>query len=298
MLDMEMPNQEYQLWPRRRPGVYSRAAPALVMVGHWGLSFTVTPHGRPAVHRPHRRPGKRMNVRLRLFAALVALAAGAAAVVVASSLLRGRVFRRRSCSLRPLLVAARRPPRRACRRRPGERLPARPTVFVPPDAGIPPASGTQLTSFSPTRSAGGYAIRVALITTRYDMGSVTSSTASRSSTRTSSARSSLRLRGTAARRDAERLRRCAGSASRSRPSRRCSTSCLCPRRRTGPDWRALAARALRALAANAGVKIVPAPIVKAKSSGNTTTRDRLVIALVALVVLLGALGFGYFRKRR
>lgn len=42
MLDMEMPNQEYRL-SEIRPGVYSRRAPALVMVGHWGLSFTVTP---------------------------------------------------------------------------------------------------------------------------------------------------------------------------------------------------------------------------------------------------------------
>jgi copper transport protein len=42
MLDMEMPNQEYRL-AETRPGVYSRRAPALVMVGHWGLTFTVTP---------------------------------------------------------------------------------------------------------------------------------------------------------------------------------------------------------------------------------------------------------------
>jgi len=44
MLDMEMPTQEYQL-TEVRPGVYSRAAPALVMVGHWGLSFNVAPKG-------------------------------------------------------------------------------------------------------------------------------------------------------------------------------------------------------------------------------------------------------------
>jgi hypothetical protein len=66
----------------------------------------------------------------------------------------------------------------------------------------------------------------------------------------------------------------------------------------GPGLAGSAARAVRALALNAGVKIKPAPIVKAKSSGDTTNRDRLVIALVALVVLLLALGFGYFRKRR
>jgi copper transport protein len=44
MLDMEMPAQEYQL-TETSPGVYRRKAPALVMVGHWALSFTITPKG-------------------------------------------------------------------------------------------------------------------------------------------------------------------------------------------------------------------------------------------------------------
>jgi copper transport protein len=41
-LEMEMPQQEYQL-TETAPGTYSRAAPALVMVGRWGLTFQVTP---------------------------------------------------------------------------------------------------------------------------------------------------------------------------------------------------------------------------------------------------------------
>ena len=45
MLDMQMPDQEYQL-TETAPGVYQRKAPALVMAGHWGLSFTVTPKGQ------------------------------------------------------------------------------------------------------------------------------------------------------------------------------------------------------------------------------------------------------------
>ena len=44
MTTMEMPNQEYQL-KEIRPGLYSRAAPALVMVGLWGLTFQITPRG-------------------------------------------------------------------------------------------------------------------------------------------------------------------------------------------------------------------------------------------------------------
>ena len=44
MLDMEMPQLAYNL-AERRPGVFSRAANALVMVGHWGLTFEVRPPG-------------------------------------------------------------------------------------------------------------------------------------------------------------------------------------------------------------------------------------------------------------
>jgi copper transport protein len=44
MLDMQMPSQEYQL-AETAPGVYTRKAPALVMVGHWGLDYTITPKG-------------------------------------------------------------------------------------------------------------------------------------------------------------------------------------------------------------------------------------------------------------
>jgi copper transport protein len=44
--EMEMPQQEYQL-TESQPGVYTRAAPALVMVGRWALAFNVTPQGGP-----------------------------------------------------------------------------------------------------------------------------------------------------------------------------------------------------------------------------------------------------------
>jgi copper transport protein len=43
-LEMEMPEQDYAL-RETSPGLYSRAAPALIMVGKWGLSFNVTPRG-------------------------------------------------------------------------------------------------------------------------------------------------------------------------------------------------------------------------------------------------------------
>jgi len=46
MLDMEMGQQGYKL-DETSPGVYARSAPALVMVGHWGLSFDIAPPGGP-----------------------------------------------------------------------------------------------------------------------------------------------------------------------------------------------------------------------------------------------------------
>jgi copper transport protein len=45
-LEMQMPQQQYEL-KETTPGVYSRSAPALIMVGKWGLSFNVSPPGAP-----------------------------------------------------------------------------------------------------------------------------------------------------------------------------------------------------------------------------------------------------------
>jgi copper transport protein len=45
-LEMQMPQQEYQL-KETAPGLYSRSAPALIMVGKWGLGFNVSPPGEP-----------------------------------------------------------------------------------------------------------------------------------------------------------------------------------------------------------------------------------------------------------
>jgi copper transport protein len=45
MLDMEMGQQAYHL-SETSPGTYGHAAPALVMVGHWGLSFQIAPPGQ------------------------------------------------------------------------------------------------------------------------------------------------------------------------------------------------------------------------------------------------------------
>ncbi|HEY8792660.1 MAG TPA: copper resistance protein CopC [Gaiellaceae bacterium] len=45
MLDMEMGTQTHLL-PEKGHGLYELSTPALVMVGHWGLSFEITPPGK------------------------------------------------------------------------------------------------------------------------------------------------------------------------------------------------------------------------------------------------------------
>jgi copper transport protein len=44
--EMQMPQQEYQL-TETQPGLYTHAAPALVMVGKWALAFQITPKSAP-----------------------------------------------------------------------------------------------------------------------------------------------------------------------------------------------------------------------------------------------------------
>ena len=77
MLDMEMPAQSYRL-AETAPGVYERAAPALVMVGHWGLTFQVQPQGRAPFTRAPRRPGEWMRATVALVLLAAALACAAA----------------------------------------------------------------------------------------------------------------------------------------------------------------------------------------------------------------------------
>jgi hypothetical protein len=47
MLDMEMTPQAYHL-DEQGPALYGKkSVPSLVMVGHWGVSFSIAPPGQP-----------------------------------------------------------------------------------------------------------------------------------------------------------------------------------------------------------------------------------------------------------
>ena len=47
MLDMEMGRQAYRLAPQGAGAYGKRSVPSLVMVGRWGLSFSVSIPGQP-----------------------------------------------------------------------------------------------------------------------------------------------------------------------------------------------------------------------------------------------------------
>ena len=171
-------------------------------------------------------------------------------------------------------------------------------TFVPPDTGISSADQAQLTSLVTGARNGGYTIRVAIIASQYDLGSVT---ILYRKPKLYAHFLSQELRLAYHKRVLVVMANGYGVAFNGKPvpaEQKVLDKLPLPSATHGPGLAGSAARAVRALALNAGVKIKPAPIVKAKSSGDTTNRDRLVIALVALVVLLLALGFGYVRKRR
>ena len=171
-------------------------------------------------------------------------------------------------------------------------------TFVPPDSGISSSDQQQLTSLVTGARNGGYTIRVAIIASQYDMGSVT---VLDKKPKLYAHFLSQELRFVYHKRVLVVMANGYGVASNGKPlpaEQKVLDKLALPSATHGAGLAGSAARAVRALALNAGVKIKPAPIVKAKSSGDTTNRDRLVIALAALVVLLLVLGAAYFRKRR
>jgi hypothetical protein len=167
-------------------------------------------------------------------------------------------------------------------------------VFVPPDDGIPPAYATQLTTVLADAKKKGYEIRVALIRTRYDMGSVTVL---------------FRKPKEYARFLGQELyfvykgRVLVVMSNGYGVSR--GGKALLPQERivdrlavpgdSGARLAASATRAVRALAAASGVDVGLPPLHG--STGTDTTRDRLVIGGgAAILIALGA-GFTFLRRR-
>ena len=129
MLDMEMGRQEYAL-KETEPGVYSHAAPSLVMVGHWGIDFERA--SRPAANR-----------------STSCSSTGPTDEAPASRCGRCRRLHRRAGGARG--------------RRPGERFLLSQDTFLPFDAKISNEQAAQLNAVVADAKKKGFKVKVALI---------------------------------------------------------------------------------------------------------------------------------------
>ena len=171
-------------------------------------------------------------------------------------------------------------------------------TFIPPDAGISSADTQQLIDLIAGARRGGYTIRLAIIASRYDLGSIT---VLDKKPKLYAHFLSKELQFVYAKRLLVVMPNGYGVARNGQPAvaeQRVLDRLPPPTVSRGPGLAGAAARALHALTANAGIKIVAAPIGSARSSGSTTGRDRFVIASVAGVLVLLAGAFGVYRRRR
>jgi len=171
-------------------------------------------------------------------------------------------------------------------------------TFIPSDTAISSADSGRLTALVTAARRGGYTVRVAVIASRYDMGSVTI-LYKRPLFYAPFLSQELRFvypgRVLVVMPNGYGIAR----AGRSVPDEQKVLDKLpLPAAGRGAPPPAATGRAVRALAAHAGVKVASQPIAAAGSSGSTTTRDRLLIAGGAAVLLLAGGGVWYFRSSR
>ena len=170
-------------------------------------------------------------------------------------------------------------------------------TFVPPDAGIPSAGQQQLTQLVTGARSGGYTIRVAVITSRYDLGSV-SVLDLRPKLYAHFLSQELRFlykgrllvvmaNGYGIARDGK-----------PDPAEQPVVDGLPPPTAIhGSPLLAATEHAVRTLAAHAGVQTIATPLPASVTTKSTTTRDRILIAAAALVVL-GSMSAGLLYRRR
>lgn len=171
-------------------------------------------------------------------------------------------------------------------------------TFVPLDIGVPNAYATQLTATVREAAARGYTIRVALIGSRFDMGSVTilyekpKQYARFLGTELSLVYKERLLivmpNGLAVSRN--------GKAS---PREQVVVDRIAPPGSAGIALASAATRAVVRLAAEAGVLVPRAPLAASgrKEPGSTATGDRITIAGAALVAVLFIGLYAFFRRR-
>ncbi len=213
-------------------------------------------------------------MRLRLVASVLALTAGVVAVVIVALLLA------------PLARADGDPA--------SDWLLTRPS-FVPPDAGVSSADQKSLNELLLSSKAQGYTLRVALIASQYDMGSVTVLW-KRPTDYAPFLSEELRFlykqhvlvvmpNGLAVANDGKR----------DKAGQQVVDRLVPPKPFNGAPLAAAAENAVRKLAAAQGIVL---PNVTAPSGGGSSTNsDRIVIGAAAGAVLLVAIGFSWWRRR-
>jgi hypothetical protein len=168
--------------------------------------------------------------------------------------------------------------------------------FIPPDAGVPPAYAKQLNEVIASAKAGGYPIRVALIASRYDLGSV--GVLYKQPQRyarflgqelTFIYRGPLLVvmpNGLGISRDGKAV-----------PASQAVVDRLPAPGQSGAALASTATHAVTKLAAEAGV-VVAVPELKGDASTPNQNHDRLLIAAIVVIAIAGFVAFRLLRRRR
>ncbi len=213
-------------------------------------------------------------MRLRLLASVLALAAGVVTVVIVALLLAPLAKADGDPASDWLLVRS---------------------SFVPPDAGVSSADQKSLTAMLQSAKAQGYTLRVALIASQYDMGSVTVLW-KRPTDYAPFLSQELRFiykhrvlvvmpNGFAIANDGKRD-----------PAEQAVVASLVPPKPfQGAALAAAAERAVRKLAAQQGIVLAVTPV--ASGGGTSTTRDRILIGVGAGVLALAVAALSWWRRR-
>jgi hypothetical protein len=167
--------------------------------------------------------------------------------------------------------------------------------FVPPDDGVPTAYATQLSAVLTTAKAHGYTIRVALIGTRYDMGSVgVLYKKPKPYARFLGKELYFVYKGRLLVVMPNGLAVSNGGVAV--PADQAVVDKIPAPGTNGAALAAAATSAVTKLAANAGA-VFPVPPL-GHVSKTSTNRDRLTIGIVAAVLILAVAGFTLLRRRR
>jgi hypothetical protein len=168
-------------------------------------------------------------------------------------------------------------------------------TFIPPDAGIPAAYQNQLNQIVSRAKSAGYEIRVALISSPYDLGSVTVlNHKPKEYARFLGQELSFVYRG----RLLVVMPDGFGFAKDGKPvpSEQAVLDRLPPPGKGGTALASSATRAVNKLAANSGV-VVPVPTLTGNTSNPNQNYDRVLIVAVTALVVIGIVAVRLLRRR-